>query len=180
MGRGREPPKWKRRRIPMDRDSNYVAVGAFVLLVITMAVSFVFWYTDQRDKRTYQRYEIYFPGTVSGLSAGSPVRYLGVDVGKVARISIDPEQRNRVLVIADIDSTAPIDVRTQASLSLQGVTGLLFIDLQQDPKASASGTLPQGLDYPVIRSAPSDFDVLLSNLPALTTHLVETAERINQ
>jgi len=46
----------------MDRDSNYVAVGAFVLLVITMAVSFVFWYTDQRDKRTYQRYEIYFTG----------------------------------------------------------------------------------------------------------------------
>ena len=30
----------------MDRDANYVAVGAFVLLVIAMAVSFVFWYTD--------------------------------------------------------------------------------------------------------------------------------------
>ena len=74
MGRGREPPKWKRRRIPMDRDSNYVAVGAFVLLVITMAVSFVFWYTDQRDKRTYQRYEIYFPGSVSGLTAGNAVQ----------------------------------------------------------------------------------------------------------
>ena len=74
----------------MDRDANYVAVGAFVLLVIAMAVSFVFWYTEQRDKRTYERYEIYFPGTVSGLSAGSPVRYLGVDVGKVVRIMIDP------------------------------------------------------------------------------------------
>jgi len=164
----------------MDRDANYVAVGAFVLLVIAMAVSFVFWYTDQRDKRTYERYEIYFPGTVSGLSAGSPVRYLGVDVGKVARIMIDPKQRNRVLVIADIESSAPIDVRTQASLSLLGITGLLFIDLQQDRKATVSGTLPQGLDYPVIRSAPSDFDVLLSNLPALTTHLVEVAERFNQ
>ncbi len=32
----------------------------------------------------------------------------------------------------------------------------------------------------MIRSAPSDFDVLLSNLPALTTHLVELAERFNQ
>ena len=93
----------------MDRDANYVAVGAFVLLVIAMAVSFVFWYTDQKDKRTYQRYEIYFKGTVSGLTAGSPVRYLGVDVGKVARIALDPQQRNRVEVIADIDSAAPID-----------------------------------------------------------------------
>jgi phospholipid/cholesterol/gamma-HCH transport system substrate-binding protein len=164
----------------MDRDANYVAVGAFVLLVIAMAVSFVFWYTDERDKRTYDRYEIYFPGTVSGLSAGSQVRYLGVDVGKVVRIMIDPEQRNRVLVIADIDSTAPIDERTRASLSLQGITGLLFIDLKQDSKLAAPGVLAKGLNYPVIRSAPSDFDVLLSNLPALTTHLVELADRFDQ
>jgi phospholipid/cholesterol/gamma-HCH transport system substrate-binding protein len=95
-------------------------------------------------------------------------------------ITIDPEQRNRVLVIADIDSTAPIDVRTRASLSLQGITGLLFIDLKQDSKPAAPGVLAKGIDYPVIRSAPSDFDVLLSNLPALTTHLVELADRFNQ
>jgi phospholipid/cholesterol/gamma-HCH transport system substrate-binding protein len=165
----------------MDRDANYVAVGAFVLLVIAMAVSFVLWYTNQQDKRIYLRYEIYFPGTVSGLTQGSPVRYLGVDVGKVARIMIDPQQRNRVLVIADIEANAPIDGHTQASLSLQGITGLLFIDLQQDRKAALPvGPLPDGLHYPVIRSAPSDFDVLLSSLPALTTHLVEVADRLNQ
>src|SRR5271170_2178279 len=110
--RGRALPK----RIRMDRDANYVAVGAFVLLVVAMAVAFVLWYTNQRDQQVYLRYEIYFPGTVSGLAQGGPVRYLGVDVGKVARIMIDPEQRNRVLVIADIESTAPIDGRTQASL----------------------------------------------------------------
>jgi phospholipid/cholesterol/gamma-HCH transport system substrate-binding protein len=164
----------------MDRDANYVAVGAFVLLVIAMAVSFVFWYTDQQDKRTYQRYEIYFPGSVSGLTAGSPVRYLGVDVGKVARIMLDPAQRKTVQVIADIDSTAPIDDRTRASLSLQGVTGLLFVDLEQDPKAESTGVMEQGQRYPMIRSRRSDFDVLLSNLPALTTHLVELADHFNQ
>ncbi len=163
----------------MDRDANYVAVGAFVLLVIAMAVSFVFWYTDQQDKRSYQRYEIYFPGSVSGLTAGSPVRYLGVDVGKVVRIALDPQQRKTVQVIADIDSTAPIDDRTRASLSLQGVTGLLFIDLEQDPKAESSGALAQGQRYPMIRSRRSDFDVLLSNLPELTTHLVELADHFN-
>jgi phospholipid/cholesterol/gamma-HCH transport system substrate-binding protein len=164
----------------MDRDANYVAVGAFVLLVIAMAVTFVFWYTEQQDKRTYQRYEIYFDGSVSGLNAGSPVRYLGVDVGKVARISLDPQQRKRVQVIADIDSSAPIDDRTRASLSLQGITGLLFVNLEQDPKAVTTGALSQGQHYPVILSARSDFDVLLSNLPALTTHLVELADRFNE
>ncbi len=164
----------------MDRDANYVAVGAFVLLVIAMGASFVFWYTGQQDKRSYQRYEIYFKGTVSGLEAGSPVRYLGVEVGKVARIMLDPAQRKRVLVIADIDSTAPIDGRTLASLSLQGVTGLLFIDLQQDKNAAASGSLAQGQTYPIIRAVPSDFDVLLSSLPALATHAIELVDHFNE
>ena len=132
-----------------------------------MALSFVLWYTNNQDKAIYLTYEIYFPGTVSGLTRGSPVRYLGVDVGKVTRILIDPQQRNRVLVIADIQASAPIDGSTRASLSLQGVTGLLFIDLEQDHKVAAPGVLADGLHYPVIRSAPSDFDVLLSSLPAL-------------
>src|SRR6202050_909470 len=177
MARGRARRSTRAR---MDRDVNYVAVGAFVLLVVAMAVSFVFWYTDQQDKRTYQRYEIYFPGSVSGLTARSPVRYLGVDVGRVVRIMLDPLQHKTVQVIADIESTAPIDDRTRASLSLQGVTGLLFVDLEQDPKAESTGALEQGQRYPMIRSRRSDFDVLLSNLPALTTHLVELADHFNE
>jgi len=140
-------------------------------------VSFVFWYTGQQDKHTYQRYEIYFDGSVSGLSAGSPVRYLGVDVGKVVRISLDPLQRQRVQVIADVDSSAPLDAGTQASLSLQGVTGLLFIDLDEDPRPKSTGPLPQGQHYPMIGSSRSNIDVLLRTLPALATRMVELVDR---
>lgn len=164
----------------MDRNTNYVVVGAFVLLVIGMAVSFVYWYTDQRDKRTYQRYEIYYDGTVSGLTAGSPVRYLGVDVGKVARIMLDPKNRKRVEVIADIEESAPIDTRTLALLSLQGVTGLLFIDLEEDSKSTSIGPLPMGEHYPVIRSGPSDLDVLLRSLPALANRAIELVDHMDQ
>jgi phospholipid/cholesterol/gamma-HCH transport system substrate-binding protein len=166
--------------VDVDRDTNYVVVGAFVLLVTGMALSFVYWYTDQKDKRTYQRYEIYYDGTVSGLTAGSPVRYLGVDVGKVARILLDPSARQRVEVIADIEESAPIDSRTLALLSLQGVTGLLFIDLEEDPKSTASGPLPQGHRYPVIRSAPSELDVLLTSLPALANHAIDLVDHMDQ
>ena len=164
----------------MDRDTNYVVVGAFVLLVIGIAVSFVYWYTDQKDKRTYHRYEIYYDGTVSGLTAGSPVRYLGVDVGKVARIMLEPKNRKRVEVLADIDANAPIDARTEALLSLQGVTGLLFIDLEEDPQSTATGSLPKGEHYPVIRSAPSDIAVLLRRLPDLANHAIELVGHMDQ
>jgi phospholipid/cholesterol/gamma-HCH transport system substrate-binding protein len=164
----------------MDKSTNYVVVGAFVLLVAGMALSFVYWYTDQRDKRTYERYEIYYDGTVAGLTAGSPVRYLGVDVGKVARIMLDPSNRKRVEVLADIEESAPIDTRTLALLSLQGVTGLLFIDLEEDSKATSSGPLPKGEHYPVIRSAPSDLDVLLRSLPALANHAIDLVDHMDQ
>jgi phospholipid/cholesterol/gamma-HCH transport system substrate-binding protein len=164
----------------MDRDANYVAVGAFVLLVIAMSVAFVFWYTNHADKRSYQRYEIYFQGSVSGLANGAPVRYLGVNVGTVKRMTVDPDHPYRVLVIADIDSKTPLDNRTLASLNLQGVTGLLFIDLQQDTNSAMAGPLAQGAEYPAIRSTPSQFDVLLNNLPDLAVRMVGAVDRFNR
>ena len=77
----------------MEREANYVAVGAFILLVMGMAVAFVLWYTDANDQRDYDVYEIYFTGSVSGLDRGSPVRYLGVDVGRVRRWRLEPRER---------------------------------------------------------------------------------------
>ena len=43
----------------MERDANYVAVGAFMLLLLAMAVWFVLWYSGSNDRREYNQYEIY-------------------------------------------------------------------------------------------------------------------------
>ena len=51
----------------MEREANYTAVGAFVLLVAVMAGMFVYWYSEGRDRRSYVPYEIYFTGSVTGL-----------------------------------------------------------------------------------------------------------------
>ncbi|MGA8709285.1 MAG: MlaD family protein [Steroidobacteraceae bacterium] len=163
----------------MEREANYVAVGAFVLLLAVMGVLFVYWYSDSREHRDFVRYEIYFDGTVSGLTVGGPVRYLGVDVGRVQRIRIDPRADNRVQVVADIDSTTPVSDRTLAQLSLQGVTGLLYIDLQQqrpDDYRRVLTAVPSER-YPVIRSVHSDFDQFLSSLPSLTARLNDLFDR---
>ncbi len=151
----------------MEREANYTAVGAFVLLVATMAALFVYWYAGSGDDRDYKRYEIYFTGSVSGLNRGSIVRYLGVEVGRVAAIRIDKRAADRVQVIADIDSQAPISEDTLASLSLQGVTGLLYIDLlaNTDPKRRMEPV--QSEHYPVIDSVQSNFDLFLASLPDL-------------
>src|ERR1700755_1319315 len=115
----------------MEREANYAAVGAFVLLVTLIGALFIYWYSDSRDHKTFRRYEIYFDGSVSGLERGAAVRYLGVGVGRVQQLAIDPRDPGRVKVLVDIDSSTPISDKTLAELQLQGVTGLLFIDLQR-------------------------------------------------
>jgi phospholipid/cholesterol/gamma-HCH transport system substrate-binding protein len=162
----------------MEREANYTAVGAFVLLICTMAALFVYWYAGSSDARDYRRYEIYFEGSVSGLNRGSTVRYLGVEVGRVVTIRIDKRASDRVQVIADIDSHTPISKDTLASLSMQGVTGLLYIDLL----ANAKGRMPSvpSEQYPVIDSVQSNFDRLLASLPDLVGRATEVTDRASR
>jgi phospholipid/cholesterol/gamma-HCH transport system substrate-binding protein len=163
----------------MDRDANYIAVGAFVLLLLAMATGFVLWYSETGDRRSYQRYEIYFEGSVFGLSQGGSVRYLGVAIGRVTRIELDPRDASRVRVIADISEDTPIEGDTVASLALQGVTGLLFIDLKPaDPDKPRTSPVPS-IEYPVIPSERSDFDVFVSSLPDAVAKAAEVLNRMN-
>jgi phospholipid/cholesterol/gamma-HCH transport system substrate-binding protein len=162
----------------MDREANYVAVGAFVLLVLCLAAGFVLWYSDTADE-AQERYEIYFTGSVSGLSEGSSVRYLGVVVGRVARIGIDPRDPGRVRVVADVGESTPVTADTVARLTLQGVTGLLFVDLRPREAGASPVVQVPSLKYPVIPSAQSQFDVLVSALPDVVAKAGEALERVN-
>ena len=164
----------------MEREANYTAVGAFVLRIVTMAGLFVYWYAGSSDARDYKRYEIYFEGSVSGLNRGSTVRYLGVEVGKVVAIRIDKRAADRVQVIADIDSQAPISRDTLASLSLQGVTGLLYIDLLANADLKRKMESVPSEQYPVIDSVQSNFDLFLASLPDLVGRAAEVADRASR
>ena len=164
----------------MEREANYTAVGAFVLLIATMAALFVYWYAGSGDARDYKRYEIYFEGSVSGLNRGSTVRYLGVEVGRVITIRIDKRASDRVQIIADIDSHTPISRETLASLAMQGVTGLLYIDLLANTAAKRSMKSVPSEMYPVIDSVQSNFDRLLASLPELVGRATEVIDRASR
>jgi phospholipid/cholesterol/gamma-HCH transport system substrate-binding protein len=163
----------------MERDAKYAAVAAFAMLAIAAAVAFVWWYSGSGERRDFVRYEIYFDGSVSGLARGSPVRYLGVDVGRVRGLAIARGNPSRVRVTAEIDSETPISGATRARLGLLGLTGLLFIDLQQDTSADPARVLGEGQRYPVIPSRKGDIEAFVERLPDLlgdTARLVKRVE----
>lgn len=165
----------------MERDANYTAVGAFVLLVVVMAGLFVYWYSEGRDRRDYERYEIYFPGSVTGLSEGSSVRYLGVEVGKVRRIRLDARSPERVQVLVDIDEHTPVSEATAANLSmLSFATGLLYIDLRENLEQKDMLDPVPSDEYPVINTQRSGFDAFLGSLPELARSVAELLESAKQ
>jgi phospholipid/cholesterol/gamma-HCH transport system substrate-binding protein len=163
----------------MERDARYAAVAAFAMLAIAAAVAFVWWYSGSGERRDFVRYEIYFDGSVSGLARGSPVRFLGVDVGRVRSLAIARDNPSRVRVTAEIDSEAPISGATRARLGLLGLTGLLFIDLQQDSDADPARVLGEGQRYPVILSRKGDIEAFVERLPDLLGDTARLVERVD-
>jgi phospholipid/cholesterol/gamma-HCH transport system substrate-binding protein len=164
----------------VERDARYAAVAVFALAAIAAAFAFVWWYSGRADRRVYVNYEIYFEGSVSGLAQGSPVRYLGVDVGRVRRLSVARDDPGRVKVVAEVDSDAPLSGATRARLGLLGLTGLLYIDLQLDPEANPAAVLAQGDAYPVIPARKGEIEAFLERLPDLVSHVGEVMTRIEK
>jgi phospholipid/cholesterol/gamma-HCH transport system substrate-binding protein len=164
----------------LEREARYAVVAGFALLAVAAAFAFVWWYSGRGDRRSYDMYEIYFDGSVSGLSQGSPVRYLGVDVGRVRTLSVRRSDPGRVKVVAEVDSEAPVSSATRAKLGLLGLTGLLYIDLQVDPDVHAAELLPRGEKYPVIVARKGEIEAFLERLPDLVSHAGGVMERVQQ
>jgi len=162
----------------VEREARYAVVAGFALLAIAAAFAFVWWYSGRGDRRSYEPYEIYFEGSVSGLSQGSPVRYLGVDVGRVRTLSVSRADPGRVRVIAEVDSQTPVSGATRARLGLLGLTGLLYIDLQLDPEANPAQPLAQGEQYLVILASKGEIEAFLERLPDLIAHAGSVMQRI--
>lgn len=164
----------------MERDARYATVALFALACLVAALAFVWWYSGRGDRRDYDTYEIYFEGTVSGLSKGSPVRYLGVEVGRVISLSVDRKDPGRVKVVAEIDAEAPVSGTTQAKLGFLGLTGLLYIDLQQNERLSATRPLAQGDRYPVIAARKGSIEASAERLPEILGQASDIMRRVER
>src|SRR5260370_41201019 len=108
----------------METRANYVAVGAFVLLVLAGAVVTLLWLARGEFNRESTFYDIYFAGSVTGLAQGSVVRYNGIQVGRVVEIRIDPQHLSQVRATIEVDpTTTVIKSGAVASPKIPGVTG---------------------------------------------------------
>nr|WP_306811030.1 MlaD family protein [Campylobacter upsaliensis] len=106
------------------------------------------WLGGYSEEESFEYYEIHTQESVAGLGLKAPVRLLGVEVGSVENISIYTKQNLGVNILIKVKKETPIKEDTFATLQLQGITGLKFIQLQGGSVNSKKLTGDDG--YPVI------------------------------
>jgi phospholipid/cholesterol/gamma-HCH transport system substrate-binding protein len=160
----------------MNNKVNYTFVGAVVLLIITAMIFAIYWLMKPSEEGQNKRYQIYFNESVSGLNINSPVKYRGVNVGKVESIRISTKNTQEIEVLVSILSNTPVKETTVATLNAQGITGLVFIDLSLGDSTSPALEKKDGEKYPVIHSRPSLFQRFENSVGSVTEKLSGTLE----
>ena len=164
----------------MDAKVNYAAVGAFVLALGALLIVGILWLAvGAGNKSQYSLYLSIVNESVAGLNIDAPVKYMGVDVGKVKKIEINRSNPQEVRLLFSIEKTTPIKEDTEAVLKTQGLTGIAYVELSGSTPESKLLLATSGYPYPVIRTKPSLSARLENVLTTVLANLDRTAANVN-
>ena len=159
---------------------NYTVVGAFVLILGGALIAVVLWLASGGTlQKKYALYLAIEDESVAGLNLNAPVKYNGVDVGKVREIRLDPDNPERVNLLFAIEHGTPIKEDTVAVLKTQGLTGIAYVELSGGARDSPLLRATAGNEYPVIRTKPSLGARLENVLTDVLAKLDSTSNNIN-
>jgi phospholipid/cholesterol/gamma-HCH transport system substrate-binding protein len=114
----------------MENKAHALMAGIFTLVLLTAAVLIALWFNRDRVERV--PYEIATTLSVPGLNPQAAVRYRGLDVGRVDDVLFDPKKPGQILIRMSVAKNTPITRSTFATLSYQGVTGVAYVQLDDD------------------------------------------------
>jgi phospholipid/cholesterol/gamma-HCH transport system substrate-binding protein len=159
---------------------NYAIVGAFVLALGAALIAGALWLAA--GGATAQAYDLYLAlvdESVAGLNLNAPVKYNGVDVGKVKGIHLDPAKPERVRLVFAIERGTPIREDTVAVLKTQGLTGIAYVELGGGTRESPPLRATPPERYPVIRTKASLSARLENVLTTVLAKLDSTSSNID-
>jgi len=159
---------------------NYALVGTFVLALGAVLIAGVLWLASGGAwQKQYDLYLAVEDESVAGLNLNAPVKYNGVDVGKVRSIELDLANPQRVNLLFAIERGTPVKEDTIAVLKTQGLTGIAYVELSGGAIGSPPLRAKPGSRYPEIRTKPSLSARLENILTSVLTKLDGTSNAIN-
>ena len=160
----------------MENKAHALVAGAVVLVVTALLAVLATWL--MRDNTQRDMYEMSTSETVSGLQPQAVVRFRGVPVGKVELIGFDAKVKGNVLIRISVDRGAPLNKSAFATVASQGVTGLGFIQLD-DNGESKERLVPNDDDPPRIPLKPGGLDKLLKQSEAIFNQAEQATAKLN-
>jgi phospholipid/cholesterol/gamma-HCH transport system substrate-binding protein len=149
----------------MASQKTKFVVGLFLVCGIGIALLAFIWLGMSRYFEKGRFYVTYFNESVQGLDKDSPVKYRGVSVGRVHSISVAPDSK-LVKVVLKIETGMGLDTNMVAQLRSVGITGSVFIELDQkkrdEPDRSPPLSFPS--EYPIVASKPSEIGEILHSI----------------
>jgi phospholipid/cholesterol/gamma-HCH transport system substrate-binding protein len=165
----------------MNDKRQYVWVGLFIVIAVTITVTVWLWF-QASNRKVYNIYQTTFSEPVDGISNNSPVKYNGVEVGKVRSIELDRTNPRDVIVTLNILANVPINKQTVSSVRAQGVTGLSFVDLRlpnNNTLPLTENLVPHNTPpYPVIINHPSLLYSLTEQAQVLTNNVQDISAQM--
>ena len=164
----------------METKVNLTLVGAFTLTLGLALIATTLWLASGGLwKKQFDIYQAIENESVTGLNVNAPVRYNGVEVGRVRRIALDPEDPQRVNLFLAIEQSAPIRQDTVAVLKAQGLTGIAYLELTGGARNTPPLLALPGARYPVIATRSSLSTRLENVLTNVAAKLDSTSTNVN-
>jgi phospholipid/cholesterol/gamma-HCH transport system substrate-binding protein len=131
------------------KKAQRIRLGIFIMISLAFLLIILVFFTAQKllEKKDYY-YVAYENVSVSGLEVGSPVKFLGINVGSIDDIGIHPKDVNTVIVKLSLKSGTPVKEDATADILSLGITGLRAIEIrggsQDSPFLKESGYIQPG------------------------------------
>jgi phospholipid/cholesterol/gamma-HCH transport system substrate-binding protein len=148
----------------METRASYLAVAAFLLVLIFGGVGFALWTAKTTQQGQLVSHFARFPSSVAGLQVGSSVLFGGIPVGQVTAIGVDPEDSSLTRVELSVRAEAPIRAASVATLEPKSLIGGVVVQISR--ASPASPLLAPGVE---IIAARSPFERLFDNAPKMAT-----------
>ena len=161
----------------MENKAHALMAGIFVLVVTALLGVLAIWL--MRDNTERHLYEMSTSETISGLQPQAVVRFRGVPIGKVEVIGFDAKVKGNVLIRVSIDANAPVSKSAYATVASQGVTGLGFIQLDDNGESNEQ-LVPNDEDPPRIPLRQGGIDKLLSKSESILNEVEKAGKGLNK
>jgi len=147
----------------MASKTNNFKVGLFVVISMALLIFALFFWGVARYIGDTKIYVTYFNQDVSGISKDTPVKYRGVNVGRITKIRLAPDGK-LIEVLLALRSDFEVTTNQYARITSSGITGMKYLGIEFSTNVTEGITLDFIPKFKVIPSRPS---------PGITDIIVE-------